>query len=231
MKRIYASQDHDAEYSKFLLKKYDGYYDKFLNIRENVEIFHYTSPSGFLSVLETETLRFTDREYLNDYSESTYAINLFIEVVRQLNIDKEFSDYFTNKCERELRNQQSFRHYQCSFSCNPDSLCLWNYYTKGDSIKGYNLGFESMALVEALSPTLDSEKESTPYVLHGKVIYNSEEQKVIVKEIILDFFSEYEISENPLRLIITNEILFPLLYGIGISLNMTIFKSKMSIKS
>ena len=50
--------------------------------------------------------------------------------------------------EKELRLiksgkwQEQIHNYIISFSQNGDSLEMWNYYTKGNSIQGYNIGFD-----------------------------------------------------------------------------------------
>lgn len=47
-------------------------------------IYHYTSPVGAMGVIENNTLRFTDRNYLNDYSEGMYTLDLQEVSVRQM---------------------------------------------------------------------------------------------------------------------------------------------------
>ena len=43
---------------------------------ENRNIYHYTSPTGLNGIVSYHTLRFTDRNFLNDYSEGRYVIDL-----------------------------------------------------------------------------------------------------------------------------------------------------------
>lgn len=104
-------------------------------------IYHYTSPVGAMGVIENNTLRFTDRNYLNDYSEGMYTLDLCLENLNDLTEEGKFRDYIRNSLEERKKNPNGdeFYIYQCSFSTNKDSLCLWNYYTKDNGIKGYNL--------------------------------------------------------------------------------------------
>ncbi len=44
-----------------------------------------------------------------------------------------------DKIKREKARYNILEAYQCSFSTTSDNLCLWNYYTHGDSVQGYNL--------------------------------------------------------------------------------------------
>jgi len=219
------SPPEDVAYYKSLMAKHNKYYDMYMDKDESVDIFHYTSPNAFLQILENNSLRFTDREYLNDYGESTYVVNLSVEVAKELELDNKFKDFFIGKCLKELKEEESFRVYQCSFSVNPDSLCLWNYYTKGDTIKGYNLGFDSLELVEALSPTLKPEDDGAfPAIYHGRVNYDTQEQKRIIKDIILEF-NELYVNQGDIKMRFrTSEVLFALLSVIGFFFKNECFK-------
>lgn len=154
-------------------------------------IYHYTSPSGFKGIIENKTIRFTDRFFLNDASEGRYIMDLCIE-----NIDTLVSKHGELKEEllRQLSKRQNnpqrddFYVYQCSFSKDKDSLALWNYYTKGNNIQGYNLCFASNELYSSieLESILDSKK--LPAIWGGDVIYKKEKQLEIVKRVVDEFF-------------------------------------------
>lgn len=45
----------------------------------NKIVYHYTSPSAFLSIIQSQTLRFTDIRYLNDKSEGIYFVKLLLD--------------------------------------------------------------------------------------------------------------------------------------------------------
>lgn len=157
----------------------------------DIPIFHYTSPAGFRGIIENHTLRFTDRYFLNDYSEGIYVMDLCIENIPSLVPDHEaFSQELLKKCKERKEKPQTdnFYVYQCSFSTDKDSLCLWNYYTKGDNIQGYNLCFNSKELCAKLKLKSDMEDGRLPPIYSGKVVYDKKEQLDIVKDIVNRFF-------------------------------------------
>ena len=65
----------------------------------NKIVYHYTSPSAFLSIIQSQTLRFTDIRYLNDKSEGIYFVKLLLD----------FMDSYRNEYPlfNEVINQQS----------------------------------------------------------------------------------------------------------------------------
>ena len=73
---------------------------------------------------------------------------------------KEHRSYFKEYCRKLYDNPYKKKRYiyQCSFSTQNDNLSLWNYYTKSDGIKGYNLGFNSVELAENLKTQADSSR-------------------------------------------------------------------------
>lgn len=90
--------------------------------------------------------------------------------------------------------RNDFYVYQVSFSIDPDSLCLWNYYTKGNGIKGYNLKISTSELAKSIMPN-NKYKNKPLKVYHSRVFYTEEDQLPIVKDII-DRFYEYSEREG-----------------------------------
>ena len=157
---------------------------------EDTDIYHYTSPSALNSIISNHAMRFTDRNYLNDYSEGRYVMDLCVHSRFELMLPKECRAYFKERCRVLLNNPMNKkRHiYQCSFSTQSDNLSLWNYYTKSDGVKGYNIGFNSKELSQELI-TSSSIKKHRIEVLHGKVVYSVNKQKSIIKSVIDDFYA------------------------------------------
>lgn len=56
--------------------------DKVIQERPTLPLYHYTSQSGLLGMIEYRKMRATNIFYLNDASEYTYAANLILEVMR-----------------------------------------------------------------------------------------------------------------------------------------------------
>ena len=108
-------------------------------------IYHYTSPESLQGIFETNSLFATDLYFLNDASEGMYVIKLI-----QDNIEKlcQNNKKLIKAVRHELRLlelgkwTELIHNYTISFSMNGDSLEMWNYYTKGSSIQGYNIGFD-----------------------------------------------------------------------------------------
>ena len=81
---------------------------------------------------------------------------------------------------------------------------MWNYYTKGNSIQGYNIGFNAKNLSEKLQiKILDSvgrqvqRNETNHLVLHhGKVIYEKEQQMKLIGDIFKKFYDLYKETES-----------------------------------
>lgn len=161
-------------------KAYDGY------------IYHYTSSEATKSILENRKLRFVDRYYLNDYSEGRYSIELAFEHLNKLIKNQEFYEIIKEELNNRMKKLQNnlFFVYQCSFSTNKDSLSLWNYYARDNSIKGYNLKFRSDKLKESISENFNGANANNIYA--GKVIYKKDKQLQIIRNILKQFEDYYE---------------------------------------
>lgn len=158
----------------------------------NCPIYHYTSPVALNEIIRKHTLRFTDRNYLNDYSEGRYVMKLCLDSRFELKLPKSYRKHFRATCMRlyETPTKKQRHVYQCSFSTAKDNLSLWNYYTKSDGIKGYNIGFYSKDLENGIdtNPSLpDVPAEHKVQVFSGRVIYSIKKQKEILKSVVHDF--------------------------------------------
>ena len=172
-----------------LIKIHNKKLENYITV-EDTDIYHYTSPTALNSIISNHAIRFTDRNYLNDYSEGRYVMELCVNSRFELRLPKECRAYFKERCRVLLNNPMNKkRHiYQCSFSTQSDNLSLWNYYTKSDGVKGYNIGFNSKELSQELI-TSSSIKKHRIEVLHGKVVYSVNKQKSIIKSVIDDFYA------------------------------------------
>lgn len=156
---------------------------------DDCSIYHYTSPMGLNGIITNHTLRFTDRNYLNDYSEGRYVLDLCLNSRFETPLPLQFRKFYRETCNR-LYNNLSIkkRHvYQCSFSINKDNLSLWNYYSKNDGVKWYNVGFNAKDLKEKLIMNDRVPTEHSIKIFCGKVIYDEKKQKRILKNIVKEF--------------------------------------------
>lgn len=175
-------------------------------------IYHYTSPQGLQGIVENKKLFFSDRNFLNDKSEGSYVLELLSKYLKEKGSENKFYKKLKEKCEviKDLIILDRFHTYQCSFSTNSDSLCLWNYYTKGDNIKGYNLKFDVKELEKSLIIEPTDPKENTLKPTLGEVIYSTEEQMQIIKEILdrcEEFYQEFDYDYDTLYNLTIDKIL------------------------
>lgn len=191
-------------------------------------IFHYTSPSGMTSILfddsEKITLWASRFDCLNDISEGTIAEQVFLEVCQELHDDNQISDELyaliskvapartilvhttSNHTTRVTRAECD--RFITSFSKNPDSLAMWNYYSKGSKYEGFNLGFEPSFVMGSLNHSF-CDKEIVTHIY--PVIYRKEEQKALIRPLILKLHELYqqgygESHETSIRYVVSNQL-------------------------
>lgn len=159
-------------------------------------VYHYTSKEAARNIIIGNTLRFTDRYYLNDYSEGKYIFELCKEHLEELMPDSRLRVALAERLDERITQGQRDRFfvYQCSLTVDKDSLCMWNYYTNQDSIQGYNLIFDSEKITDAIHPTPEIEGANVP-IYSGMVVYSQDEQLSILKTILngfIEFATQYD---------------------------------------
>lgn len=190
----------------------------------NGNVFHYTSSSGFRSILfgdRLDTSLWASRyDCLNDTSEGKVAEEILKEVSLELFekkvIEKELYDLYCSikpsrtlllflDIEGDLKSTRTeCSRYICSFSKNDDSLSMWNYYSKGNRYEGFNIGFNTNALKSTLTNYFTGIKANFHIY---PVIYEKAEQKDLVEKLLLslkDFYSEENIPR--IRAIISTQL-------------------------
>lgn len=197
----------------YLPNEYDG------------DIYHYTSPSGFQSILfgnRSDVVLWASRfDCLNDVSEGTVAEEILKEVAYDLLLQKEITAemYRQLSCiktahtiplHREVEGELKFTRpecdrYVCSFSKNEDSLAMWNYYSKGSRYEGYNIGFYSKAMKMTLERSLIG-IEAVSHIY--PVIYDKGEQKEYITKTLKRVIPLYSDENLPrIRAIISTRLL------------------------
>ena len=189
-------------------------------------IFHYTSPEGILGILNSKSLFATDLNYLNDKSEGIYGLSLLQKELNSLLNGKDLLEPYIlheiKEAREDIKNNYLFHTYTISFSMNSDLLGMWNYYTKGNSIRGYNIGFNVGKLLKNIHIIVFNENDekvdlvSKEYLhpVHGKVIYSYNRQIDILKNIIdeltqfYDEFIENDYKMQTLAYFIVRKVLF-----------------------
>ena len=200
-----------------LYKKY--LYDK--NERINFFLWHYTNIDGLMGIIRNDKKEhqklhfwFTRSDCLNDTSEGNYIITLFKSVCNDLLKSRVISkDFFEIIADLEIPDEQFINFplpqkeercynsvmdcvpcdtYVCSFSLKEDSLDMWRYYSKGKG--GYGLKFIYCLFDEQQKYEIKSYDSEAKFscIKAFKVIYNSEEQYELLKNIIMDTYDVYE---------------------------------------
>lgn len=156
----------------------------------NELVFHYTSPEGLLGILETTSLWLSDVKHLNDETENIYTFEMLTLLLKDEDIDEVFRgkllQYCSNKCALSFDGLPIKRHYAACFSVKNDLLPLWSYYTKTKDTTGYNIGFKKQKLLKCLR------SYGNGGFVSGKVIYNKNTQKEILKSALHDFNDFYQ---------------------------------------
>lgn len=188
----------------------------FLPKLSHSNIYHYTSESGFNSILfnsndsENITLWASRYDCLNDKSEGEIILEIYKETCKELlsdgKIDKTFYDIivdlkpsdevlFSFKPQQAKKSaMKKCERYIISFSTEEDSLPMWNYYSKGNYYEGFNIGFYSNEIIDMLQ---DVFADKFVNVWLGPVVYDKGEQKKVISDIILNLYnSDYANNEK-----------------------------------
>lgn len=166
------------------------------------EIFHYTSPEGFSSILFGDvncvTLWASRFDCLNDISEGKIVQEVFQEVCRELLTSNAIKDdlykvitttalnrtkiFHVLQGEKEKIIRPEFDRFICSFSKSKDSLPMWNYYSKGGGYEGFNIGFSPDKIRNSLANFMKNRIANCDVI---PIIYDKEAQKNYIKSFVL----------------------------------------------
>lgn len=170
--------------------------------KNTLTAYHYTSPNALLSIIKDGFIRFSDIEYMNDKSETVYAVKVLLDF-----LDNHPGEYlFTRDVVSALIGQQSYadiqnlkttkvefqeftgfetqknRSFLFCMSTKADSLNMWNYYVQNGHYEGYALGLNLYELLKTFDTASDKEMDSF-MVYHGKVVYAKDAQFDAMKRI------------------------------------------------
>ena len=136
-------------------------------------LYHYTSAEGLLGIVRTTTLWASDALFLNDASELTFAKDVLLvlgdERVRGgadseawEELREQIVSYFPDSGDARLPGDGSV--YVTSFSTDPDSLNMWQGYSRKG---GFAVGFSTDDILTGLavggfSPESGSRFDLTP---------------------------------------------------------------------
>ena len=143
--------------------------------RKPQTLFHYTSGSGLIGILESRSIWATSIRFLNDSTEYSLAFNLARKVVQEL-ADKALGRFeralHTVLLERLTVDVQEV--YVTSFTENADQLSQWRAYCP--TTGGYSVGFRTKFLVDSL--------DSNPHRFLASCIYDSDAHQQLVRDLV-----------------------------------------------
>lgn len=163
-------------------------------------VYHYTSPDSFLSIVEHNSLWYSDSQFMNDRSEYVHIKNIFKQAARGTSHEHndEFVDYLMGlpyggiTTQHAISGKGSFsrgfirtRYYLFCTSLDPDSHSMWTYYVKNGYYQGYNFGLSVDALI-------DSTHQLGQKLTHGKVNYDVEEQIQKIHDKIIELSKKFD---------------------------------------
>lgn len=133
-------------------------------------LYHYTTLSGCLGILESKSLWATDVGFLNDASESALAVHMMRSVLKtHIEEAPPESRAWLTRLEPELTFVFSPFTFVASFSHHSDQLSQWRAYGRGGGIA---LGLDVASLMEVC--------EADNWVL-AKCIYAEDEQRALLR--------------------------------------------------
>ncbi len=191
-------------------------------------VYHYTSADGLKGIVSNDrnvNLWFTQYDCLNDMSERNEFIQYFEKYCNDKKDIGLFSETFYNAisklnvsdfCYITTHNNEKIMHgnetidgytemsstdcntYLCCFSENPDSLAMWNYYSKSKHYEGYNIGLFS----HYFDKNTCFEKGYS--IQLKKVIYSKQDKISLFDDLLIPLSKEYDnASVEDKRLIIS----------------------------
>lgn len=144
-------------------------------------LYHYTTQTGLLGILASDSLWATKIHYLNDSAEYQLAFNLAKSFFDRL-FKGERSTKKRTKIKTLVGNLSTIARMNvcvCSFTHHGDLLSQWRAYAGG--IAGFSVGFRSENLLQRA--------EEQGFVL-AKCIYNLQEQQDLIENLITASLAE-----------------------------------------
>ena len=141
-------------------------------------IYHYTSISGLIGIIETQSIYCTNINFLNDKKEFKYGVNLIKKVIDKLQKEN-FEISVLEMVSKHIDKIYKGERYVTCFSKNGDLLSQWRAYTNQG--KGVSIGFDFITFGDSIDQ-----------FVNGKHIeYEENTQLQVIEElirIIITFF-------------------------------------------
>lgn len=144
-------------------------------------LYHYTNIEALNGILSSGSFMISKSNFLKDPSEISFVKDIIREIGIEFMDEAEINkmDFYNSLIKSMDELEQLFPLYILSLTEEQDSLVLWSSYS---NFEGYNIGIDIN--------NLSYSKEL--YCLSGKVIYDKNAQKEMIKEIIYDLYTLYK---------------------------------------
>jgi hypothetical protein len=119
----------------------------FLEYRPTQTVYKYCSSDGFIGIIKSKHLWFSDLASMNDPREIKLGHEHFLDAlqfVRQQTYPGERGEFLSVLADRVARYRKNCRTYCCCFSVAADELPMWSAY--GQNYSGMAIGFRPTAL-------------------------------------------------------------------------------------
>ncbi len=158
-----------------------GIMDKLMSRTPDKPIYHYTSQSGLLGIVNNRYIWATNIEYLNDSLEFSYAIEIARNEIQYIVSTGIYTQQMLNELTKRLFMYNKENVFVSSFSENADLLSQWRGYCPHGN--GFSLGFDFNRLLPLM---VEQGFTMAPCV------YEVETQKEIVSELIATTIESFQ---------------------------------------
>ncbi|MCJ8010152.1 DUF2971 domain-containing protein [Paenibacillus sp. KQZ6P-2] len=164
-------------------------------------LFHYTNAVALKSIIEKQELWATKSNFLNDYTETIYILEVLNHVYNfikeRYNSDTvEFFDLIMEDVKYDFISKQngndSNSMFVISLSENPDSLSLWSQYS---SVDGYNIGLDLNKIINSIKQ-IQEENNMFDFCYLSKIIYDYTQQRSILFNELIRIYDFYKTNDD-----------------------------------
>ena len=141
-------------------------------------LYHYTSGSGLIGILESHSIWATNIRFLNDSTEYNFALRLARSVIQD-RVEKSSNKFelaLNTVLQERLTTDPPAEVYVSSFTEKPDQLSQWRAYCPPAG--GYSIGFRSESLMRPVG--------SNPDHFMAPCVYDSRSQQELGRKVVLD---------------------------------------------
>ncbi|MBS4960520.1 MAG: DUF2971 domain-containing protein [Clostridiales bacterium] len=117
-------------------------------IKKDETLYHYTKIDGVLGMMERKNFRATKSDFLNDFKEAAYMVEVIKRVCGQIFLDPYQRQFFLSRLLQDTETEDNFifeqrkDYFILSFSIYSDSITLWAEF---GNETGYNIEFDNQA--------------------------------------------------------------------------------------